>query len=98
MAISKLSLENDGRRGKGLVAFQSLSTIKKGTRRCSFQSNEPLSMFLRQLFCMKRPGLKKNWGKGGSCPPIILILKKGIRNSDYQSYDPPPKIIRRPFL
>ena len=40
--------ENVGR-GRVLVAFQSLSTIKKGTSHSNFQLNEPFSKFLRQL-------------------------------------------------
>ena len=39
---------NDGRRGRGLVALQSLSTIKKGTSPSNFQSNEPLLKSLRR--------------------------------------------------
>ena len=50
MAISKFVLdvfgEKVGVRG-GLVALQSLSTIKKGTSRLSFQSNEPFFKFRR---------------------------------------------------
>ena len=34
----------------GLVAFQSLSTIKKGTSPLNFQSNAPFFKFLRQRF------------------------------------------------
>ena len=44
--------END-ERGRGLVAFQSLSTI------INFQSIEPFSKFLRQLFRCEVPGSKK---------------------------------------
>jgi hypothetical protein len=53
MAISKFWLdvfgEKVGVKG-GLVALQSLSTIKKGTSPLNFQSNEPFLKFLRQRF------------------------------------------------
>ena len=39
---------NDGRGEGGLVALQSLSTIKKGTSPLNFQSNEPFLKFLQQ--------------------------------------------------
>jgi hypothetical protein len=38
-----------------LVAFQSPSAIKKGTSPSNFQSNEPLSKFLRQLLRYEVP-------------------------------------------
>ena len=38
---------NEGH-GRGLVTFQSLSTIKKGTSHSNFQSNEPFLKFIRQ--------------------------------------------------
>ena len=38
-----------GARGRGLVALQLLSNIKKGTNCFNFQSNEPFLKFLRQL-------------------------------------------------
>jgi hypothetical protein len=53
MAISTfwldVFLEMVGMEGM-LVAFQSLSTIKKGTNHFSFQSNDPFLKFLRQHF------------------------------------------------
>jgi hypothetical protein len=39
---------NDGLGGGGVVALQSLSTIKKGTIRLIFQSNELFLKFLQQ--------------------------------------------------
>ena len=50
---------NDGRGGGGLVALQSLSTIKKGTRTIDFQSNEPPLKFLRRPLPYKVPLGKK---------------------------------------
>jgi hypothetical protein len=51
MAISKFWLdafgEMVGLEGV-LVAFQSISTVKKGTSHFNFQSNEPFLKFLRQ--------------------------------------------------
>jgi hypothetical protein len=35
--------------GGGLIALQSLSTIKKGTSPLNFQSNESFLKFLRQI-------------------------------------------------
>jgi hypothetical protein len=62
MAISKFLLDVFGEivgvEGV-LVAFQSLSTIKKGTRHSNFLSNEPFSMFLRQLLRYEVPWPKK---------------------------------------
>ena len=71
----------------GLAALRSLSIIQKGTRHCNFQSNEPLSMFLRQLLLYEVPWTKTKiiWGGGSSCPLVTLTFKKGTRNSDYQS-------------
>ena len=49
----------------GLVALQSLSAIKKGTRPLNFQFIEPLLKFLRQLLQYKVPWskTKKNYNK-----------------------------------
>ena len=49
---------NDGR-GGGLVALQSFSTIKKGTRTLDFQSNEPPLKLLRRPLSYEVP-LGKN--------------------------------------
>jgi hypothetical protein len=43
----------------GLVALQSLSTIKKGTIHSNFQSNEPFSKFLRHLLRYEVPSWRK---------------------------------------
>ena len=62
MAISKFWLdvfgEMVGVEGV-LAAFQSLSTIKKGTSHSNFQSNKPFSKFLRQLLRYEVPFSKE---------------------------------------
>ena len=58
----------------GLVALQSLSTIKMGTSHSNFQSNELFSKFLRQLLRYEVP-----WSKEIiHCANIVLYLGSAI--------------------
>ena len=97
--------------GGGLVALQSLLTNKKDTSPSNIQSNEPFLKFPRQQMAISKfliDVFRENtkclcvWGEGGGVrgihPAITLNLKKGTRNSDYQSNEPSPKFIRSPFL
>ena len=91
MAISKFWLNGlgNGGCGRGLVALQSLLTIKKGISPFNFQSNVPFLNFLRELFLYEVPWfLLKN----------TLCQHRSNTTSDYQSKELPPKFIRWPFL
>ena len=58
-----------------LLAFQSLSAIKKGTSHSIFQSNEPFSKFLRQLLRYEMPGYgEKKKQKKTHCAHIVFYL------------------------
>ena len=59
-----------------LGAFQSLSTIKKGTSHSNFQSNEPISKSLRQLLRYEVPWYGKQ--KIIHCANIVLYLGSAI--------------------
>ena len=66
---------NDGR--GGLVALQSLSTIKKGTSHSNFQLNEPFSKFLRRLLRYALPGYGEKTKKKKqttNCAQIVFYL------------------------
>ena len=71
--------------GKGLVALQSLSTIKKGTRPFNFQSNEPFLEFLRQQIALSKflsDAFRENtrYGRGeGIHPAITLNLESALK-------------------
>ena len=90
--------------GVGLVALQSLLTIKKDMRTLYFQSNEPFPKFQRQQMATSKflsDAFQENTrcvGDGVIHPPISLNLKKDNRTSDYQSNEPPPKFMLSPFL
>ena len=71
---------------EGVVAFQSLSTVIKGTSPFNFQPKEPFSKFIWQ-----QTEWYEVWG-GGIHPPIALNLKNGSKTSDYQSNGPPSKL------
>ena len=79
--------------GKGLVALQSLSAIKKSIVSFNFQSNEPFRSFysskwLSQTKIRCTSGEYEVYGGRGIHPPITLYLKKITGTSYYQSNVP----------
>ena len=111
MAISKFWLDVFGEMVGvvgGLVAFQTLSTIKKGTSLFNSQSNELFSKFLRKHMAISEFLSDAFQGSvrcvcvqacvgEGIYPPITLNLKKGIRTYDHQSNDPLRILHDHPF-
>ena len=88
--------------GGGLVARQSLPTIRKWTSPFNFQLNEPFLKFLWKQkaiskFLLHISGKYEVW-RGVIHPPITLNLKSGTKNSDYQSNEPRLKSLWPPFL
>ena len=75
MAISKFWLDvSGGMMGVGgLVALQSLSTIKKGTSHFNVQSNEPFSKFLLKLLRYEVPGYGEKYTL---CPHRSLLRQR----------------------
>ena len=89
---------------RGLAPLQSLLTLKRDTSPFNFKSNEPFSKFLWQQIAMSKflyVAFQENtrwmW-QGCIHPPITLNLRKGTRNSDYQSNEPLLKFIQSLFL
>jgi len=68
--------------GEGLVALQSLSSIKKSTSPFNFQLNEHFSKFLQQQMTISKfrsDAFQENMRCGGSIHPLITLnLTKGI--------------------
>ena len=84
MAISKFWLDVFGEMvgvEEVLVAFQSLSTIKKGTSHSNFQSNEPFSKFLRQLLRYEVPWYGKKINN------TLCQHRSLLRQRDCAAYD-----------
>jgi hypothetical protein len=81
----------NGEHESGLVALQSLLTVKNGTIPFNFQSNEPFSKLLRQLLRYKVPWSKQ---KKIHCAHIALylgrtialpLINKGYKNKNFCS-------------
>ena len=86
--------------GRGLVALQLLSTIKKGTGSLNFSfevsktTNGHLKICIRCIL-----GKCEVWGVGGGIQShLTLNLKNYSRTSDYQSKEPLPKFIPSCFI
>ena len=71
----------------GLVALQSLLTVRKGTSPFKFQSNESFLKVLKQQIAISKfisDAFQENtrFRGGGIHTPITLNLKKGTKTSD----------------
>ena len=73
--------------GGGLVAFQSLSSIKKSTSPLNFQLIGPFCKFLRQLHLYEVPCSKKNNKKQQKTGNTLFPHPSLLRQPYYAAYD-----------
>ena len=93
--------ENGGS-GKGLFAFQLLSTMKKGTSPFKFQSDEPFFTFLRQQmaiskFNLTRLGKVRGAGGRGSTLPSLWISVRALNALIRNLINPLRSLYDHPF-